>query len=143
MVLGALGQPAQSFATDMHDNINEPDILWLVVAAVTMCIFSFLCGCAIGCQFHDRLRGMLALWRSSNDVDSNLDAATRRRYFTSPLSECSDPDLWMRLNHHSDLPDDSESEASECSHHYGFGAENFGSAGLVCGLCGECSQTED
>ena len=124
MVLGALGQPAQSFATGMHDNINEPDILWLVVAAVTMCIFSFLRGCAIGCQFHDRLRGMLALWRSSNDVDSNLDAATRRRYLTSPLSECSDPDLWMRLNHHSDLPDDSESEAtSECSHHYGFGAE--------------------
>ena len=39
MFLGALGQPAQSFATDMHDYINEPNTLWLVVAAVTMCIF--------------------------------------------------------------------------------------------------------
>ena len=58
---------------------------------------------------------MLALWRSCNDVDSNLDAATRRRYLTSPLSECSDPDLWMRLNHHSDLPGDSESEVQQGS----------------------------
>ena len=58
---------------------------------------------------------MLALRRSSNDVDSNLDAATKRRYLTSPLSECSDPDLWMRLNHHSDLPDDSEKEVQQGS----------------------------
>ena len=104
MVLGALGQPAQSFSTEMHDKMNEPNTVWLVVAAVTVCIFTFLCRYSIVCQFCERFRGMLAMWRSSNDVDSNLDAATKRRYLTSPLSECSDPDLWMRLNHHDDLP---------------------------------------
>ena len=87
MVLGALGQPALSFDTAMHDKNNEPNTLWLViVATIAMCIFSFVCGCAIGCQFHEwlhgmleRFRGLVTLWRSSNNVDSNLDTATRGR----------------------------------------------------------------
>ncbi len=105
MVLGALVQPAQSFSTEMHDKMNEPNTVWLVVATVMVCIFSLLCRYGIVCQFYERFRGMLAFWLGSNDVDSNLDAATKRPYLTSPLSEVSDPHLWMRLNHHDDFPD--------------------------------------
>eukprot|EP00434_Breviolum_minutum_P037111 symbB.v1.2.032893.t1/scaffold4013.1/size46388/4 len=103
MVLGALGQPAHSF--QMHDNNNEPNTLWLVMAALILCIFTTLVyGYAMGCQCPQRFRGLLAMWRSSNDVDLSLDTATRRRYLDAPMSECSDPDLWMRLHHHNDLP---------------------------------------
>ena len=104
MVLGALGQPAHSFSMTVHDKIDEPNTLWLVMAAITVGMCLCLFGCAIGRQFHERLHGLLALRLSSNNVDSDLDAATRRRYLNSPMTECSDPDLWMRLNHHDDLP---------------------------------------
>ena len=46
----------------------------------------------------------MSLQRGSNYVEMKEDAAVleakRRRYLSSPLSECSDPDLWMQLNHH-------------------------------------------
>ena len=123
MVLGALGQPASSMPLSMHENTNEPNTLWLVVAALTIGIFAFFCGFAVGFRSFSK-----SLQRGSNYLVGNEDAAAleakRRRYLSSPLSECSGPDLWMQLNHH----DDSPVEADVSQH-----------GGCTCWICNQCS----
>ncbi len=42
----------------------------------------------------------------SEQVDSEPEADKIARYRTSPLEECSDTELWFRLHHHDDDPED-------------------------------------
>ena len=72
-------------------------------------------------------------------VETNEDAVAlevkRRRYLRSPLFECSEPGLWMQLNHHddpamaADMEDVSPHESST-----GFGIESSDLIGCTCGF---------
>ena len=51
MVLGALGQPAQSFSTEMHDKMNEPNTVWLVVTTANIVAWLQRCGFKSRCCY--------------------------------------------------------------------------------------------
>ncbi len=70
MVLDAVCQPASSIPLSMHESTNEPNTLWLVVAAFTIGVFAFFCGFAGGFRSFSR-----SLQRGSNYVEMKEDAA--------------------------------------------------------------------
>ena len=69
MVLGALSQPASRMLLSMHESTNEPNSVWLVVAAFTISMFAFFCGFAVGFQSFSR-----SLQHGSNYLEMNEDA---------------------------------------------------------------------